>query len=111
MAAKTIGAAVRAAREAKGLTQRAVAKTVGMTVPQLSNLEAGTPPNPGWKTVVKLARAVGLSLDEAAGLKAFSPMPSSIPRSVTSGIAKAKRDVAHGLARLEDLERDLESRS
>lgn len=67
--AKTIGAALKAAREARGFTLRQVAKATGLTIPQLSALEGGRPENPGWATISKVAKAVGASLDEAAGIK------------------------------------------
>ena len=108
--AKAIGSAIRAAREARGLTQRELAKAIGMTVPQLSNLEAGTPENPGWKTVVKLAKALGLSLDEAAGLKAAKPLMAQIPSAVTIAVEKARGQVSQTLETLDKLSDRLRTR-
>ena len=101
--AKTIGKAVRAAREARGLTLRQVAKTVGMSVPQLSSLEAGKPGNPGWATVVRLAKALGMSLDEVAGLSNSKPIESAIPRAVSAAIERARKDVEKAAVALGDL--------
>lgn len=81
--ARTIGASLKAARESRGLTLRQVAKATGLAIPQISALEGGRPANPGWATVVKVAKAIGFSLDEAAGIRA-----SKIPAGST--IAKAK---------------------
>lgn len=101
--AKAIGSAIRAAREARGLTQRELAKAIGMTVPQLSNLEAGTPENPGWKTVVKLAKALGLSLDEVAGLKAARPLKAKTPAAISAAVEKAKGQMNQALETLDAL--------
>jgi transcriptional regulator with XRE-family HTH domain len=103
MMARTIGKAVRAAREARGLTLRHVAKAVGMSAPQLSSLESGKPGNPGWATVVRLARALGMSLDEAAGLMPAKPLPPSLPRSIHLAIERSRKEVRKAAATLDAL--------
>lgn len=101
--ARTIGKAVRAAREARGLTLRQVAKVVGMSAPQLSSLESGRPGNPGWATVVRLARALGMSLDEAAGLMPAKPLAPSLPRNVQQAIERARKETRKAATTLEAL--------
>lgn len=91
--AKTFGRAVRAAREARGLTLRQVAKAAGMSAPQLSSLESGKPENPGWATVVRLAKALGMSLDEAAGLSASKAVAPGLPRGAHAALERAQKDI------------------
>jgi transcriptional regulator with XRE-family HTH domain len=101
--ARTIGKAVRAAREARGLTLRQVAKAVGMSAPQLSSLESGKPGNPGWATVVRLAKALGMSLDEAAGLMPMKPLTPSLPRNIQRAIERARKETRKAAATLDAL--------
>jgi len=103
MMARTIGKAVRAAREARGLTLRQVAKAVGMSALQLSALESGKPGNPGWATVVRLAKALGMSLDETAGLAPARPLPPSLPRGVQLAIDRARKGVQKAAIALDAL--------
>lgn len=62
-----LGAAIRALREKKGVTQEAVANKAGIAVPTLSHIEAGHA-NPTWATVRDIAAALGVSLAELAKL-------------------------------------------
>jgi transcriptional regulator with XRE-family HTH domain len=101
--ARTIGKAVRAAREARGLTLREVAKAAGMSAPQLSSLESGRPGNPGWATVVRLARVLGMSLDEAAGLEPAKPLAPSLPRGVQLAIDQARKGIQKAATALDTL--------
>jgi transcriptional regulator with XRE-family HTH domain len=103
MMARTIGKAVRAAREARGLTLRHVAKAVGMSAPQLSSLESGKPGNPGWATVSRLAKALGMSLDEVAGLIQSKPLSPSLPRAVQKAIEQARKEVHKAAMILDEL--------
>lgn len=48
-----------ALREMRGLSQKAAAKLVGATQPYVAKLEAGEVKNPGVKTLVKYATALG----------------------------------------------------
>jgi transcriptional regulator with XRE-family HTH domain len=106
--ARTIGKTVRAAREARGLTLRQVAKAVGMSAPQLSSLESGKPGNPGWATVVRLARALGMSLDEAAGLMPAKPLAPALPRGLHLTIERARKEARKAAATLDGLSDQLE---
>lgn len=49
-------------RKTRGLTQRAVAEAAGMGQAQLASLEKGRIPNPGFSTMCRWARGVGIEL-------------------------------------------------
>lgn len=53
------GQALRSAREARGLSQAALAKAAGLTAPYLSLLESGQRRPPSADAVARLARALG----------------------------------------------------
>jgi transcriptional regulator with XRE-family HTH domain len=57
--AGVIGANVRAAREAAGLSQAQLGERAGMVVPVISRLESGTH-LPGLTTFLKVAEALGV---------------------------------------------------
>lgn len=52
-------AALKAAREAQGMTLADVSAATGMSVPALSNLETGRNDNPTLRTLQRYAKAVG----------------------------------------------------
>jgi transcriptional regulator with XRE-family HTH domain len=54
------GARLRSIREAKGLTQEQVAERAGMAYQAVARIERGDADNPTWKTVQKLAEALGV---------------------------------------------------
>lgn len=60
---------LRQARTARGLTQTQVARTAGLTVSQVSQLETADRP-PNARTLYKVASAVGLD-DLAAALRPY----------------------------------------
>ena len=60
----TIGEAIRAARESAGLSQSEAARLAAMSRQQLWNIESGRRRDPQWSVVVRIARAIGVSLDE-----------------------------------------------
>lgn len=66
---RAIGAAVRAHREARGLTQVELAARIGVNQPSVSRIEHGYH-LPGTDTLLRLSRALNVSLDElcAGGL-------------------------------------------
>ncbi|HEX5854145.1 MAG TPA: helix-turn-helix transcriptional regulator [Thermoanaerobaculia bacterium] len=67
-----------ALRETKGLSQRSAAKLLGASQPYIAKLETGTIRNPGVRTLVKYATALGgrvtLRIDPEIG-----PGPRAIP--------------------------------
>lgn len=63
---KALGGLLRSARERAGLTQAALAETVGLAPNHLVRLESGEKSNPRFETVALLAAQLGLSLDDLA---------------------------------------------
>lgn len=60
-----LGAALRALREARGLTQEQLAHEAGVTMGTLSKIETAAAA-PAWATVRQIAQALGVSLVEFA---------------------------------------------
>jgi transcriptional regulator with XRE-family HTH domain len=60
-----LGAALRQAREDKGLTQAQLAKDANLNKTWVSHLESGRV-NPAWGTVRRICAALGISLSELA---------------------------------------------
>lgn len=61
-----VGEAIAAVRNRAGLTLRDLADRTGIQHSHLSELETGVRPNPNWRNIVKIARALNVSLDELA---------------------------------------------
>lgn len=61
-----LGELVAVARECKGMTLRQLEKKTGITNAALSQIENGHVKDPGFRNVVKIARALGLKLDRLA---------------------------------------------
>jgi transcriptional regulator with XRE-family HTH domain len=64
----TIGDVIRTMRERRGLSQRDLASNARVSQPYLAQLENGTRKRPAFDIVVKIARGLGLSLDELSAL-------------------------------------------
>jgi transcriptional regulator with XRE-family HTH domain len=62
-----IGAAIRALREKRGMTQETLASDAKTTLSTLSVIERGLA-NPTWATVRDIATALGVSIGELAKL-------------------------------------------
>jgi transcriptional regulator with XRE-family HTH domain len=54
---------IRRLREDRGITQEDLAHEAGVTTGTLSRIERGLA-NPAWTTVARIARALGVSLEE-----------------------------------------------
>lgn len=54
------------AREVKGMTLRELETATGISNPALSQIETGHTQEPSWRNVMRIARALGLSLDRLA---------------------------------------------
>ncbi|MBZ9894196.1 helix-turn-helix domain-containing protein [Mesorhizobium sp. BR1-1-6] len=61
-----LGELIGIARECKGWTLRDLEKASGVSNPLISQIETGKVKDPGFRTVVRLMDALGLSLDRAA---------------------------------------------
>jgi transcriptional regulator with XRE-family HTH domain len=100
--ARRIGLRLHALREDKNLSQRDVAKLVGMSAPQLSKIESGSL-DLRVSTVQSLLRAMGASFSDIAGPDApevsqkaviKSAEAAGVPRQVTTTLlAAAPRNV------------------
>ncbi len=64
--AKSVGAAIRARREAAGLSQSAVAQRAGKHAAMLSRIERDERAVPYFSTVAKVAAVLVVSLDDIA---------------------------------------------
>ena len=73
-----LGARLRAARAQRTMVE--VAAASGVPVETLRKIEAGRIPTPAFFTVVALAAALDIALDELA-LIAIPPVPETVARS------------------------------
>lgn len=64
--AKTIGEVLRQARRDAGLSTRDIERLTGMSTASLSQIETGIRKDPGFRTVLRIARAIGISMEEIA---------------------------------------------
>jgi transcriptional regulator with XRE-family HTH domain len=62
-----IGERVRELRVAAGLSQQALSNAAGLSTSVVSQLEQGTNQDPRLSTLLALADAMGVTLDELAG--------------------------------------------
>jgi len=108
---KTLGGIFLEARRRSGLTIREISKASGLTSSQISQLETGKRPEPGFKTVAKLAKALRISMDDIAaemGLLDLGDDRKTLEPSARAHLALlrelqlAKADAAKLLARLEN---------
>ena len=60
----TVGRNVRRVREARGLSQNALAKAAGLAQAQVWDLEAGRTQSPTAPTLQALGKALGVTVDE-----------------------------------------------
>lgn len=61
-----LGTVLRQARLDAGLSLRDLSRASGLTASQISQIETGKRPDPGFHTVTKAAKALGISLDDLA---------------------------------------------
>lgn len=61
---KRLGAAIAAARVGSNMTQQELASRASLALSTLRRVEAGGTPDPGFFTVLKLARALDIRVDE-----------------------------------------------
>jgi transcriptional regulator with XRE-family HTH domain len=61
-----VGELITVARECKGFSLRDLEKRTGISNAMLSQIETGHVKNPSWKSVVKIAKALGLKLERLA---------------------------------------------
>jgi transcriptional regulator with XRE-family HTH domain/Zn-dependent peptidase ImmA (M78 family) len=85
---RRIGRRLRALREDRGLSQREVARLVGMPAPQLSKIESGTY-DMRVSTVQTLLRAMGASFADISGPDALDYSQKSLRRAAEKAGASA----------------------
>ena len=64
MAKPNLGQALKDFRIEKGLSQEALAEISGVNSANITRIERGTTPTPGWDVVAKLCRGLGISTDD-----------------------------------------------
>jgi transcriptional regulator with XRE-family HTH domain len=67
VSAKKLKTMIKTLRQAKGLSQRALAARVGVTAAYITMLERGKKTNPSLPTLRKLAKALGVPVTELLG--------------------------------------------
>jgi transcriptional regulator with XRE-family HTH domain len=87
-----LGGNVKALREAAGLTQQQLATKAGLSMSGLGTIEQGKKPDPRLSTVVALANALGVTVDEliACGAKAGDETHGKLTGRGTKGKGKTK---------------------
>lgn len=78
MVAEPIGERIARLRGERDMTQAALAREAGITRPQLAAIESGRTGNPGVYSVVPLARALNVTLDEVIGATGAPGGPSLV---------------------------------
>ena len=61
-----LGEFIAVAREIKGMSLRDLEKRTGITNAALSQIETGYSKEPGWRNIVKIAKALNLNLNRLA---------------------------------------------
>ncbi|MHB8147503.1 MAG: helix-turn-helix domain-containing protein [Vulcanimicrobiaceae bacterium] len=83
----TLGTVLRDARLAAGLSTRDLERVTGISNGQISKVEGGVRPDPSFRTVMRLARGIGISLDDlVARIEGLAP---SVPTIAVAARAKA----------------------
>src|SRR5258706_16406672 len=68
----TLGEFIATTRRDRGISLRQLSKLTGIQNSHLSEFETGKRPNPPWRNVVKIARALNLKLDRIAKYDAMT---------------------------------------
>jgi transcriptional regulator with XRE-family HTH domain len=71
-----VGRSVRALREERGLSQMALAVAAGLSLNAVARLEQGGIPDPRLSTVVAIARALGVTLDQLVKVPPGTELPA-----------------------------------
>jgi transcriptional regulator with XRE-family HTH domain len=94
--AKQLGKLIRQARDAKGLTTRALAQAIGINHSTITYLEKGEVESPGIKTLEALSKALEIPFDDLYALAGYGRrevMPS-LPVYLRSKYNLSSADVA-----------------
>lgn len=95
---KPIGAVLREARLEAGLSTRDLERLTGVANGAISQLESGARRSPAFATVLTLAKALGISMDEIAArvegrVGKAGGSDAAVPRALNA-LAKAEADHA-----------------
>ena len=74
-----IGERLREAREKLGLNMLQASLRCGVDQGTISRLEAGKMPRVAFPVIARVARGLGVSMDELAELKSTEPVPAAVP--------------------------------
>lgn len=94
MAKKRIGEILKEARLEAGLSTRALERSTGMGTGEISQIESGRRADPAFSVVLRLARGIGISMEDLAlrfeGLPTVDRASAASPAKAASAIARAK---------------------
>lgn len=96
--AKRIGEVLREVRIEAGLSARDIERLSGMSTGIISQIESGRRQNPGFSTILKLARAIGVSMEDLAVRsegRTTKGSPSGARESERALVTIAKAQVDH----------------
>jgi len=66
---ETLSTRIQAVLDERGMTQADLARATGLSTAIVSQIVSGKTKDPRFDSVVKIARALGVSLDELAGTR------------------------------------------
>ncbi|HXV73730.1 MAG TPA: helix-turn-helix transcriptional regulator [Sphingomonadales bacterium] len=92
------GIKLRALREEKGITQRQLAKALGVSAPYLSALERGKRGRPSWALVQKIITYFGAIWDDAEEIEALARLSHPKITIDTSKLSPEATEVANRLS-------------
>jgi transcriptional regulator with XRE-family HTH domain len=91
--AADLGAAIRRAREARGMTQAELARAIGTSPAEVSNVELGKAPNVKLGNVVKYLDYLGLRLKVVRARGQEAPVASdATPNDLASATLNSMRE-------------------
>ena len=70
---------LRAIREEKGITCNEISQISGIPLATVNRIFSGATPNPTIETLAPISLALGVSIDEIAGIEAPAPAPATTP--------------------------------
>lgn len=93
---RRIGEVIRAARLQAGLSMRDLERRSGLATGEISQIETGRRQDPGFSVVLKVARGIGVSLDDLAAAFEGGAVPAVAAEARSLAKAQAELDRAVG---------------
>lgn len=89
----SLGQAIQKAREHAGMTQAVLAKALGVPQGVVARLETGGRPDPRLSTVVAVAKALSISIDQLLTEAGLLPVPprNAFKEAVSEAVQLARR--------------------